>query len=225
MHAHAGDDAGPDAGIAPRAVLSPDELSGHQETTLHQPATLSTAGGGLVIVGSHVPTSSAQLRELLAGGRTANVELNVRAALAQESRPGECARAAESVNAALAAGRDTVLYTSRELVTGGDALESLSICRRVSEALVTVLERVTSRPRFIVAKGGITSSDLVTRALQVRRALVVGQILPGVPLWRLGDESRWPGMIYVSFPGNLGGRTALQDALDKLSSKRPAGAA
>ena len=202
------------AGIAPRAVLSLDELFGNQQTTIN------TATGGLVIVGSYVPTSSAQLRALLASGRTANVEVHVRAVLARESRPGECARAAESVNAALEAGRDTVLYASRELVTGGDALESLSICRRVSESLIEVLERITSRPRFIVAKGGITSSDVATRALRVRRALVLGQIIPGVPLWRLGEESRWPGMIYVSFPGNLGGPTALKDAVDKLSGDR-----
>src|SRR5205823_1554513 len=119
------------AGIAPRTVLSPDELFGNPETTVnYQPSTINTVSGGLVVVGSYVPTSSAQLRELLASGRTANVEVNVPAVLAPESRPGECERAAEMVNAALAAGRDTVLYTSRELVTGGDAFESLSICGR-----------------------------------------------------------------------------------------------
>ena len=84
------------------------------------------------------------------------------------------------------------------------------------------LERVTFRPRFVIAKGGITSSDVAARVLRVRRGMVVGQIIPGVPLWRLGEESRWPGLIYVSFPGNLGGPTALTDVVEKLSGNREA---
>src|SRR5205814_10635762 len=101
---------------------------------------------------------------------------------------------------------------------GQNPTASLAICRQVSASLVEILDRITVRPRFIVAKGGITSSDVATRALRVSRAMVLGQIIPGVPLWRLGEESRWPGLSYVSFPGNLGGPTALQDALDKLST-------
>ena len=173
-----------------------------------------------MVVGSYVPTSSEQLRELLDSGRTVNVELNVRAVLADQERSGELARVSAAVNAALAAGRDTVLYTSRELVTGCDAADSLAICRRVSGALMQVLERIAVRPRFVVAKGGITSSDVATGPLRVKRAVVLGQILPGVPLWRMGADGLWPGLIYVSFPGNLGGATAVRDVVDKLSGNR-----
>jgi uncharacterized protein YgbK (DUF1537 family) len=141
--------------------------------------------------------------------------------LSKELRAGEIERTAGAVNAALRDDRDTVLYTSRELVNGNDALDSLSICRRVSESLIEILDHVAGRPRFIVAKGGITSSDVLTKALRVKRALVLGQILPGIPLWRLGDESRWPGIIYVSFPGNLGGPAALRDAVEKLRYCEP----
>jgi uncharacterized protein YgbK (DUF1537 family) len=37
----------------------------------------------------------------------------------------------------------------------------------------------------------------------------LGQILPGVPVWRLGPGSRFPGAPYVVFPGNVGGKNAL----------------
>ncbi|MEZ4660739.1 MAG: nucleotide-binding domain containing protein [Caldilineaceae bacterium] len=37
----------------------------------------------------------------------------------------------------------------------------------------------------MLAKGGITSSDVATKGLGVKR-LVLGQILPGVPVWRIG---------------------------------------
>jgi uncharacterized protein YgbK (DUF1537 family) len=38
----------------------------------------------------------------------------------------------------------------------------------------------------------------------VRRAQVLGQVSPGVPVWRLGPESRFAGAPYVVFPGNVG---------------------
>jgi uncharacterized protein YgbK (DUF1537 family) len=50
-------------------------------------------------------------------------------------------------------------------------------------------------------QGGITSSDLATKALEARRAKVMGQALAGVPLWQLGPESRHPGVPYIVFPG------------------------
>jgi uncharacterized protein YgbK (DUF1537 family) len=213
-------------GIAPRPLLTAVELFTERGSSInHQPSTISTSDGGLVVVGSYVPTSSEQLRELLASGRTVNVELNVRAVLASEASSRELARASAAVNAALAAGRDTVLYTSRELVTGCDAADSLAICRGVSGALMEVLNRIVVRPRFVVAKGGITSSDVATGPLRVKRAMVLGQILAGVPLWRMGAEGRWPGLIYVSFPGNLGGATALRDVVEKLSWNREIGGA
>jgi uncharacterized protein YgbK (DUF1537 family) len=125
-------------------------------------------------------------------------------ALLGEARSEEIARCAVALDGALHAGQTTALYTSRELITGDDATRSLDIGRRVSESLVAILHRITVPPRIIVAKGGITSSDVATSGLGVRRAWVLGQILPGVPIWRLGPESRFPGIPYIVFPGNVG---------------------
>jgi uncharacterized protein YgbK (DUF1537 family) len=207
------------AGIAPRPLLTAAELLSNDAIN-PQPSAINFSRGGLVVVGSYVPKSSEQLQRLLADHRTVNVETNVRAVLSNDSRAAEIARATHAVNEALQRDQDTVLYTSRQLVTGPDPVESLSICRRVSESLMQILDGVAVRPRFIVAKGGITSSDVATKPLRVRRAMVLGQILDGIPLWRLGDESRWPGMIYVSFPGNLGGPEALKDVVDALAIQR-----
>jgi uncharacterized protein YgbK (DUF1537 family) len=51
-------------------------------------------------------------------------------------------------------------------------------------------------------QGGITSSDLATKALNAKSATVIGQALPGVPLWQLGPESKHPSVPYIVFPGN-----------------------
>ena len=67
-------------------------------------------------------------------------------------------------------------------------------------------------------KGGITSSDLATKGLGVKRARVQGQIVPGVPVWELGPETKFPGLPYVVFPGNVGGPEALHNAVQKLKT-------
>lgn len=59
-------------------------------------------------------------------------------------------------------------------------------------------------------KGGITSSDVATKALGMKRAMVLGQAAPGVPLWRCDEVgSRYPGVPFVVFPGNVGDEEAL----------------
>jgi uncharacterized protein YgbK (DUF1537 family) len=113
-----------------------------------------------------------------------------------------------------------VIRTSRVLVTGADADDSLAISRRVSAALVAAVRQVnaTRRPAFVVAKGGITSSDTATHGLKIRRAWVRGTLLPGiVSLWEPVDGPAG-GIPYIVFAGNVGGTDALADALDVLRS-------
>jgi uncharacterized protein YgbK (DUF1537 family) len=83
---------------------------------------------------------------------------------------------------------------------------------------VAIVRQLERRPRYLLAKGGITSSDIATRGLGIRRALVLGQILPGVPVWQSGPESRFPGMPYIVFPGNVGGVEALAEVCKQLKA-------
>jgi uncharacterized protein YgbK (DUF1537 family) len=191
-------------GMSGRALLRRKEL------------VSDTANGGLFVVGSYVPKTSAQLAALRGQPGVVSVELDVEALLSEVRRPAEVSRAAEGVNRSLREGRDTVLFTSRRLIAGSGDRENLAIGRQISESLVAVVAGLACPPRYLVAKGGITSSDVATRGLGVRRALVLGQILPGVPVWRLGSETRYPGMAYVVFPGNVGGDEALARILTQL---------
>ncbi len=109
-----------------------------------------------------------------------------------------------------------VLYTSRDLHAGANAAENLAIGGAVSDALCKVVRGLATQPRFLIAKGGITASDVATKGLDVKRALVLGQVQPGVPVWRLGDEARYPGMAYVVYPGNVGAPEGVADALRLL---------
>ena len=98
------------------------------------------------------------------------------------------------------------MYTRRERLDldSADSDRQLQISVRISDALTGIIGNLSVRPSFIVAKGGITSSDIGTKALHVRKALVKGQIRPGIPVWQTGEESKFPGLPFVIFPGNVG---------------------
>jgi len=172
--------------------------------------------GGLFVIGSYVPKTGKQLANLLKDGAVVAVELSVPKLLADTTGEEEISRASGLVNELLTVGRDVALYTSRELVTGDDAAKSLAIGAMVSRSLIEVVRELAVAPRYLVAKGGITSSDVATAGLNVRRAMVLGQALPGVPAWQLGAESRYPGMAYIVFPGNVGDDQALVSLQRKL---------
>jgi uncharacterized protein YgbK (DUF1537 family) len=194
------------AGITPRPLLTAEEL------------LLPATTGGLVVVGSYVPKTTGQLSALLASGelQVTSCELQVARILDEQLRRQEIEQARQTVERALSAGQDIVVYTSRDLVTGQSAEESLDIGQRVSASLVEVVQQLPVQPRYLLAKGGITSSDVATQGLGVKRATVLGQILPGVPVWRTGPESRFPGLVYIVFPGNVGGEQALVEAVKRL---------
>jgi uncharacterized protein YgbK (DUF1537 family) len=170
----------------------------------------------LFVVGSYVPRTTSQVDALLAHPGIVSIEISVEALLDDGRRQGEVERVTQQVDHALQHDQDVVAYTSRQLITGADAESNLSIGQRVSEGLVTITRALSIQPRYLVAKGGITASDVATQALEIRRALVPGQILPGVPVWQLGPESRYPGMPYVVFPGNVGGPEALVEIVKVL---------
>ncbi len=91
---------------------------------------------------------------------------------------------------------------------------------RITSAICDVLARLQSIPSFLIVKGGSTACRVAVDHLGVKRAIVLGQILPGVPVWKLGQESMFPGMSFVIFPGNVGGPDALNEALDILHGAR-----
>ena len=117
--------------------------------------------------------------------------------------------------------REVILYTSRELARAEGSDEALDVGRSVSDALVELVQRLDpGLPlAFCVAKGGITSSDIGTRGFGVRRAEVAGQMLPGtISVWMLPDDSAFPGLPYVIFPGNVGEAETLAEVIERLAT-------
>ncbi len=193
------------AGISPQKLLDRAELS--------QPGVF----GGITIVGSHVPRTSEQLSALQSSFALVEVEIPVQRLLDPDSRVGIIQNSIEQITDAVQSGKEVLVYTSRKLIQGVDGRQSLEISRLVSSTLIEIVRQLEIRPRFLIAKGGITSSDIATQGLHVTRAEVMGQILPGIPVWRLGPESKYPGLPYVVFPGNVGNEQALVEIFKKLA--------
>ncbi|MFH2093484.1 MAG: four-carbon acid sugar kinase family protein [Pseudomonadota bacterium] len=199
-------------GVIPKpALLGPkDLLSG-------------TGAGGLFVVGSYVPKTTAQVDALIEQTDIFPIRISVEQMLNPLTQDSEIDRVISTCNRSLQAGKDTLVYTSRDLVRADDPEQSLQIGQQVSQGLVRIVQQLACQPRYLLAKGGITSSDVATRGLGVKRAMVTGQALPGVPVWELGPESRYPGMHYIIFPGNVGTDDALALILKQLDKNRTQG--
>ena len=192
------------AGLQEKPLLTRDDFN------------LSEQAGGLVMVGSYVPLSTEQLKHLLEHTESVGLELNVANLLDDTTASQEITLTAQRADELLRQGRTVVIYTSRELVKAEGTSANLDIGKRVSNSLIAILQAIGVRPSFLVAKGGITSSDLATKGLGVKKAMVKGQVLPGIPVWQLGDEAKFAGLEYIVFPGNVGKEEALSRIVEML---------
>jgi uncharacterized protein YgbK (DUF1537 family) len=50
--------------------------------------------------------------------------------------------------------------------------------------------------------------------------MILGQAIPGVPVWQLDQKSKFPGIIYGVFPGNVGDSTALSEVCNRLANPK-----
>jgi uncharacterized protein YgbK (DUF1537 family) len=176
-------------------------------------------GPGLIIVGSYVEKTSRQLNSLLASGESEAIELQVdQLAMGSDVGLREVERVVHRVDSLLNQGKTVAVYTSRT-VRQAEGKEFLDFGNRVMTALCNVVKFLHTRPNFVVAKGGISSIEIARKGLGVKEAYVPGQIAKGVPLWQLGPETKWPEMLYIVFPGNVGDDDTLRIVVEAVKGK------
>lgn len=206
------------------AAALPKILGGVPDRPLLTRRELASAGGrggGIVLIGSHVNKTTQQLEELKNCRYPLEfIEFNQHLALEAGGLEQEARRVTGLAQKKISAGRSVVIYTRRDRLDlpDADADRQLEISVRISDAVTGVIGALAVCPGFIIAKGGITSSDVATKALRVRRATVLGQVKAGIPVWMTGPESKFPNMPYVIFPGNVGERATLREVVDILAS-------
>ena len=178
-----------------------------------------TKNGGIVLIGSHVKKTTDQLnclKEL--DGQADFMEFQVNTVFEENGLEKEVERTVKAAEEKILSGRTVVIYTSRQLLAPENMTpeEKLQISVKISNAVTSIIGKLSVKPKFIIAKGGITSSDVGTKALRVKKARVMGQVKKGIPVWMTGEESKFPGMPYIIFPGNVGEVSTLKEIVEEL---------
>lgn len=195
----------PDIPLLDRSILSP--------LTPQRLQAGATAGilPPLFIVGSHVKKTTRQLEHLLAAEGTCGLEVDVQrilddpAALMQETQ--------QTIRQIVDEHLTPVVYTSRQEIRLDDADQRQHLGQRVSDFLVDIVRQLSYTPSYLVAKGGITSHDILTHGLDIKSARVLGQIVSSVPCIM---TKAFP---YIIFPGNVGNEESLKEVYLKLRDK------
>ena len=180
-------------------------------STAREPVPLPAGRRVLVIVGSHVPVTGAQVAELAARHPAAVIEMDP-VELARPEPNAAAGAAATRARGMLERGGLAVISTSR---TFAHEVGGPSAGMRVARGLAGTLAALADlEDVVIVSKGGITSTVNVHHGLGADSARVVGPVAPGVSYWSVPHRgSTRPVLI---FPGNVGGPAALADLVDGL---------
>ncbi|NNF32566.1 MAG: hypothetical protein HKN68_00545 [Saprospiraceae bacterium] len=177
----------------------------------------NSENGGLIIVGSYVPTSSSQLYHLLSHREDIqNIEIQVDQILGVQNQESLYQEYVNQINGFIRSGQTVVVYTSRKLVSAESDDKNQEIGKTVSNFITQIISHLDVCPAYLLTKGGITSSDIATKGLGIKRAIVRGQIIKGVPVWELGGETRFPKSHQIIFPGNVGTNESLTEVVEKL---------
>lgn len=188
------------SGIGDKPMLSRHDLQ------------IPDSGVGCFIVGSHVKKTTVQLGHLLGEPDTHGIEvpidriINDADALRTEILSEMCDAAAR--------GETPVVYTARQEVRIDNATERQLLGQRVSDFLVSIVRNLSYHPAYLVAKGGITSHDILTHGLNVSMARVMGQAINSVPC--IMAELDGQPMPYIIFPGNVGNEHSLAEIYSKF---------
>lgn len=179
-----------------------------------------STNGGIIVVGSHTKKTTAQLEMLKEIEGLHFIEFDSDKVL-EDKLQEEVDRVVALSEEWIEKGETVVTFTKRKLlVVEGDTKEqALKRSVKISQGVQALVGNLSVEPSFVIAKGGITSSDVGVKALGVKEARVLGQIRPGIPVWQTDAKSKFPGIPYIIFPGNVGNDETLKEAVEILLEK------
>lgn len=176
---------------------------------------------GVVLVGSHVRTTTQQLEVLLQEPDVVGIELPVAQLLEPAGFPHLLHSACTQIADIHHAHYTPVIYTSREELQFPSPSERMSFGHKVSHLLMTIVQHLPPDISFLISKGGITSNDVLSTGLQLPTARLLGQIIPGCSVITTPpDHPQFPNLPVVLFPGNVGDREALALVYRRLQPRQ-----
>ena len=174
--------------------------------------------GALIIVGSYVEKTNQQLKRLLELPDVFSIKINIDTIILENKTLNLAAidEIANLIDQNLNIKKDVVLYTNRENLKFNN-FDSREIGVKVLECLISIINKVQVEPNYIICKGSTTADYISKHSFNVNKAIVLGQVGPGVSVWELGSESRIPSMKFIVFAGNVGDNNLLVKIVENLS--------
>ncbi|NYG99443.1 hypothetical protein FJ656_03265 [Schumannella luteola] len=185
------------------------ELAGVASSGLLATPLIPSPAPTLLVCGSHTAGATAQLAPIVAAwGDPAVVDT----ALALDD-PAAAGRAAAEQAADHVADRGLAIVTTARIRSSEHG--TLDHGEKVMAALTTAVRQLLPQVEVVISKGGITSAEVASTGIGATRAVVLGQVLPGVSVWRLtAHDGR--ELLYVVVPGNVGGPDTLERVVQSL---------
>jgi uncharacterized protein YgbK (DUF1537 family) len=185
-------------------------LSGMPSVLLEPAEVPPIAAPGLVLVGSHVPLTDAQLMDLLEQPGCCGVEFSL-------DEPQELAALTNELQQLLNSGVTPVLFSSRGERAGYSPARQRELALQMAQ-VVMALEQPLG---YVIAKGGTTSLIFLQQGLQLKQVRLIGQLLPGLSLVQPAvPHPRLGRLPVVTFPGNLGKASTLSRCWQLLEAAR-----
>lgn len=194
------------SGISTINLLTKEELVGDSNK------------GGIIAIGSHTDKTNRQLEKLKELDNIEFLEFNSNLVVDDDKLNKEIERIVNLENEYVKNGTNVVIYTKREYfkLPNDTKDDELNRSVKISKSLSKIVNLLEVTPKFVVAKGGITSSDIATDALELKKAIVLGQIYPAVPVWKAPKGTKFGGVPLVIFPGNVGDDYTLKESVEKM---------
>ncbi|MEM9247038.1 MAG: nucleotide-binding domain containing protein, partial [Cyanobacteria bacterium P01_F01_bin.153] len=169
---------------------------------------------GVIVVGSYVGKTTQQLHHLLRQPGAIALEIPV-----VQLTESNWLHHAQTLQAQLHhhwhQNQTPVVYTSRT-PHRADPGQTTNLITCLITHLIHTLPQSTS---YLIAKGGITTNNILSQSLELIAVRLLGQIIPGVSLITTSqDHPQHPHLPIVTFPGNVGGITDLTEVYRRLTT-------
>jgi uncharacterized protein YgbK (DUF1537 family) len=167
----------------------------------------------LLVAGSHTAGATSQLAQVTdIYGQAEIIETSLAMA-----NPIECGNKVSAALVNKIKGKNFALVMSER--DRRSEHNTLAHGEKVMAALVTAVKGTIPAVDVVISKGGITSAEVAKKGIGVNSGWVLGQILPGISLWRVEDSTGRP-IYYVVVPGNVGGADTLLKVLEIVGLKQ-----